>query len=87
MILPQKHIPIERTMIGNGAIIIKLLKKEMFSDDLWDKYKNYMLKQQIKENSSIDDFILTLDFLYSIKAININKGGKITRETTKTLCE
>lgn len=72
-LLPKKHVSLELSLIGFGAQLIKLLDKEMFSDELWDKY----IKQAVTVIHSYDEFILTLDFLYMTGGIDMKVGGRL----------
>jgi hypothetical protein len=76
MILPQKHIHLSESMFGLGGIIISLIEEKTSVDDLWEKYK-----QSYEKNSSFrhgfDSFILTLDYLFLIGAIELDDSGCI----------
>jgi hypothetical protein len=68
MILPNKHISISRSFLGSGAIILEQMNQNITITALWNA---------VSDNSSFDSFekfILTLDFLYMINAIQINEG-------------
>lgn len=69
MILPNKHITLENSYIGVGAIILNLLKSNGSTvSELWDKAR---LEVSIK---TFKRFSLGLVFLYAIDAIRLNKG-------------
>lgn len=72
MILPTKHITAHEALIGAGALILETASKPVVLSRLWE---------DVKTNSSIqtyERFILTLDMLYIIGAIEI-KGIMIKR--------
>ena len=72
MILPGKHIKLERTLLGIGGEILKNLNHDQTVSELWFKTQNQM------ENNSIsltfDWFVLSLTFLYAINAIELDRG-------------
>jgi hypothetical protein len=68
MILPNKHISISRSFLGSGAIILEQMNQPKTITALWNI---------VSDNTSFDNFekfVLTLDFLYIIGAIQINEG-------------
>jgi hypothetical protein len=68
MILPNKHISVSRSFLGSGAIIIEQMNQSETITTLWNK---------VSTNPNFDNFekfILTLDFLYMIGAIQIDEG-------------
>lgn len=73
VLLPNKYIHEERTVIKAGGRLVHLLDGPLTVTQLWEKYKS------IQENLGLpqvpfDLFILTLDFLYAIGAIEFRKG-------------
>lgn len=68
MILPDKNIKLEYSLLNCGAIILKEATTPQTLSCLW---------QQVKHHEPLvnyERFILTLDFLYLIKAIDLNNG-------------
>lgn len=68
MILPSKHLPVERALITVGASILNLLKEPQSVSRLWDT-----VKSEYNDNSvpiTFDWFILALDFLAIMGVIN-----------------
>jgi len=72
MILPDKNIKLEYSLLNCGAIILKNLSEAQTISLLWEKVK----KQETLVN--YEKFLLTLDYLYLINAIAI-KDGLIVR--------
>ncbi|HEY4800302.1 MAG TPA: ABC-three component system middle component 6 [Bacteroidia bacterium] len=68
MILPNKNIILQYSILGSGSIVLKELLKPETVSSLWEKLKD---KREIQ---SFEKFVLTLDFLYSINALEINNG-------------
>lgn len=72
MILPSKHISYQRCLLNIGARIIEEMSKPLTIYDLWECFREKEKKRGIP--TSYNQFILTLDFLYSIGAINLRDG-------------
>ncbi len=68
MILPDKNILLQYSILGSGANILKVLSKPETISSLWEKLKNK------KEIQSFEKFVLTLDFLYAMNLIDLNNG-------------
>ena len=71
MILPDKYIPQNETILWLGAKMLSLLS---------GKYNvcsvNYLLKEMLKykELATYERFVLTLDFLYMLGLIEVENG-------------
>ena len=76
--MPKKHISLSESYIGLGAFVIEILKVPMTVDECWKKLKKvYIEKGVISKKHSFDSFILTLDLLFALNAINVNDKGEI----------
>lgn len=73
MILPTKYLSSERSLIKIGADIIKFLNEPKTVSRLWEevKHSSYSVIKY-------EWFVLALDFLYCIKAINF-ESDKVWR--------
>jgi hypothetical protein len=81
MILPTKHLPVERSLIAIGADIVHLLDEPMSVTSLWLNYQN--LNKVRNMRLTFDWFTLALAMLYSIDAIEL-KGNRLhLREVPK----
>jgi hypothetical protein len=67
-LLPNKHVPAERSLIGLGAILLERLDSSMTVSALWDSVRHHT------EVGSFSNFILALDLLYAIAAIDYQHG-------------
>lgn len=67
-LLPDKHIPTGRSLVGVGALILDHLSTTSTVSALWDQVKD------IPETSSFRTFILALDYLYAVGAIDYQRG-------------
>jgi hypothetical protein len=68
MILPTKYISNRYSLIGVGAVIIERLDKPKTVTSVWEAIK------QNPEIGTFERFILGLDFLHIIGAIEIKEG-------------
>lgn len=68
MILPTKHISISHSLLGIGARILEHMYQARTVSSLWSDVST------MPEVGTFERFVLTLDFLYTIGAIEINEG-------------
>ncbi len=74
MILPTKHLPSDRALLTVGARILALLNEPRTISVLWDRMR---LKRDLRDNRppmSYDWFILALDLLFVMGAIDFRDG-------------
>lgn len=73
MILPTKHIRLDRSLLGLGADLLRLLNEERTVSSLWDAVTKR--RQQVgAPNVSFDWFVLAIDFLYAAGAVELLDG-------------
>lgn len=80
MILPDKNIKLEYSLLNCGAILLEEITESQTLSLLWDKVKKY------EALVNYEKFLLTLDYLYLINAITI-RDGLIVRCKNDSLCE
>lgn len=68
MIMPDKNIMLQYSIIGAGSIILKELNRPETVSSLWEKLKKR------REIQSFEKFVLTMDFLFALNIIDITKG-------------
>ena len=68
ILLPNKHIPTSRSLVGIGSLLLEQLETASSVSGLWDEIKD---EQAI---GSFSNFVLALDYLYTIGAINYEQG-------------
>jgi hypothetical protein len=68
MILPDKHLEVNRSLLGVGAIILQHLNRPRSVTTLWK------LVNEIPEVGTFEKFSLTLAFLYAVEAIDLEDG-------------
>lgn len=72
MILPTKHMRTQRTLLGVGAEVIALLDQPKTVSRVWADLKKKRGEDDL--NLSFDWFVLSLDLLFSIDAVELNRG-------------
>ena len=80
MILPSKHLSVDRSLYFVGGEILASLSEERTVSALWaDLRKRLSLSSgSYRPDISFDWFVLALDFLYMAGAIDF-RGGMIER--------
>ncbi len=74
MILPTKHIPQDRALLTVGSHILRQLDSKKTVSALWEEISRNDIDQNGNPSVSYDWFILALDLLYTIDAIEIHEG-------------
>ena len=72
MILPTKHLPQERSLIGIGGEVLGLLDEKKTVSALWNEFKRPCLDRGA--TITFDWFVLALDLLYIMDAISLERG-------------
>lgn len=75
MILPNKHISTKNSLLGVGATILGCVNRPLTVTALWDDVS------KIPEVATFERFVLVLDLLYTIGAIDFREGLIYTRQT------
>jgi len=68
MILPTKHISTSHSLLGVGATILEHLYQPRTVSSLWSSVST------MPEVATFERFVLTLDLLYAIGAIEMDAG-------------
>lgn len=76
MILPSKHLPQERALLTIGANLLAVLERPMTVSALWQS-----VQQKNHAGLSFDWFVLALDLLYLLGAVQL-RDGLLTRAHT-----
>lgn len=79
MLLPGKHINISDSLFGMGGIILDYVRNRNTSYSI-DSIIEYMINYNSNNNvlyKNISNILLSIDYLYTIGAINVNKEGEI----------
>ena len=78
-LLPQKHARLNETILGIGAITLNELTAPQTVDSVWEKLKTLKAKKMLPDRVLFEDLVLTLDFLYALRAITIDQEGVLSR--------
>lgn len=67
-LLPNKHVPTSRSFVGIGALLLEHLDSTSTVSSLWELVKD---KEEV---GSFRNYILSLDYLYTIGVIDYENG-------------
>jgi hypothetical protein len=73
MILPDKHVGVQHSLLGAGATILAQASRPMTVSALWDAVRS------APEVHGYGRFVLALDFLYAIGALDYADGLLVKR--------
>jgi hypothetical protein len=82
MILPTKHLPPDRALLGIGAEILGQLMEPRSVSELWEAVREARGKNLSAAPLSFDWFVLALNLLYAISAID-HSNGILRREASQ----
>lgn len=68
MILPTKHLPLERTLLAGGADVLALLDRPQTVSQVWDRVSGTMAFP------TFDHFALALDVLFALGMVDFDDG-------------
>jgi ABC-3C biological conflict system middle component len=75
VILPNKHVSAEASLIGIGAVILGHVRGGQTVSRLWERVR------AVPEVRTFDRLVIALDFLYAIGAVEY-QDGLIRRPTS-----
>jgi hypothetical protein len=74
MLLPTKHTSIEKSLLGFGGYLIKIIEDGATVDSLWQKYIKDYKDETYPAKHSFDNMLRTLLFLFSVGIIEEKEG-------------
>ena len=74
MILPSKHLSQDRALLSVGAAILRHLSHPVTVSALWEQMPRAVLDQKASPHMRYDGFVLALDLLFLIGAIELREG-------------
>lgn len=82
MILPSKHLSQDRALLTVGARLLELLARPKTVSALWEEvsYPTFTTSNGQGATLRYDAYILTLDLLFLMGAIEL-RGGLLSRKT------
>lgn len=81
MILPTKGIDRNRALLSLGADCLRLLNKPKTVSRVWEELQQDWKHREVQAALGFDWFVLALDMLFSIGAIDLT-GGLLRRRQT-----
>lgn len=69
MILPTKHVPVERSLLGTASTLLRLLAADRTVSSLWESARG------LGNVRSFDRFVLALDLLFVLGAVSYHDGN------------
>jgi len=81
MILPTKRLTETRSLLAIGGEILHLLSEPKTVSWIWAEIKKNRDQNESYGILTFDWFVLALDFLYTIQAVQLEKG--LIRKVTK----
>ena len=79
MILPTKGVDASRALLSVGAEVLSLLDEPKTLSRAWEEIRDRRARQGYSATLSFDWFILSLDFLYSVGALDYRRGRLVRR--------
>ncbi len=77
-ILPSKHTPFSRSLLGQGTMVLSVLGDAQIPAGVLFA----LCREQYREQFDYPTFILALDFLYTIGAIDLD--GQAIRKASRS---
>lgn len=74
MILPSKHLSQDRALLTVGAAILRHLSRPVTVSALWEQMPRSVADQKAPPPLRYDGFVLTLDLLFLIGALELREG-------------
>ena len=80
MILPTKGIAPDRSILGVGGDALELMHgKPIGVSTLWERYTKHRKRYGCDSPVTFDWFVLALDFLFVIGAIELDDRGRLVK--------
>ena len=86
MILPEKHVRVSESLFGLGGFILKLLAEPKTLDRVWSDFEKINNTKEFPAYNSFENFVLALDYLYMIGAIELNAAGRLCNAINTVKC-
>lgn len=77
MILPKKHLSLDESLFGFGAYLLDNIGENSNIDRLWRNYLCDYKNNIYSVKFTFDQYIITIDYLFAINAIEINQKGEL----------
>jgi len=67
MILPTKHLPLDRSALGTSGLVLRHLREPQTVSELWERVSDAGV-------ATFDQFVMALDLLYVLGAVEQDEG-------------
>ncbi len=74
MIVPTKGVEPDRALLAIGAEVLRLLDVPKTVSRVWAELRRSREESSVETNLSFDWFVLSLDLLYAVGAIDFTRG-------------
>ncbi|NVJ09582.1 hypothetical protein HUW63_30700 [Myxococcus sp. AM001] len=81
MILPTKGIRADRALLSVGADVLRLLDEPKTVSRIWDEVRSAWSMREGASRLSFDWFVLALDLLYVLGAVDMEQGRLARRNS------
>ncbi|MBP7588916.1 MAG: ABC-three component system middle component 6 [Rhizobiaceae bacterium] len=72
MILPTKRIREDRSLVGIGGDVLRLLDEQKTVSRLWDEFRRG--RADVGSKATFDWFVLALDLLFMMGIVTVERG-------------
>ena len=79
MLLPNKHLRISESVLGFAGLVLSLTQKPLSFDSLWKKVQEKLASPEWPATHGVENFALSLCFLFSIGALDVTPNGELFR--------
>lgn len=79
MTLPSKHLPRDRALLTVGAVILRHLSHPVTVSALWEQMPGAAGAQKAPSPVRYDAFVLALDLLFLVGAVELRDGLLVRR--------
>ena len=79
MILPSKHLSQDRALLTVGAVVLRHLSAPVTVSACWEQLSHSSREQTALSTLRYDAFVLALDLLFLIGAVELREGLLVRR--------
>ena len=79
MLMPSKHIRLSESIFGLAAFLLQILAAPKNLDNLWAEFCKINNTRTLPAYHSFDNYVLALDFLFSVGLIEQTTSGEVQR--------
>jgi hypothetical protein len=79
VLLPDKHLKLSESVIGLAGLVLSDISKPTWFDALWMRVQEKTGTPDWPAVHGVENFVLSLCFLYSVGAIDVTQNGELVR--------